>query len=142
MALANNTRDQLAKRLKQDLQLLAPEFTVAVSACADGNPSLTLSNAAGVQAYIAIKRRTYVGFNIVAELSASAAEGTPEHECWLDLNTGLGLVEVVKLTKAAAGIGCSSLKVLSSAAPADADLVDANVLADIPNDARVGYAGN
>lgn len=141
MALANNTRDQLAKRLKQDIQLLAPEFTVAAGATAAGDPTLTVSNAAGVQALIAIKRRTYVGFNIVAELSASAAEGTPEHECWLDLNSTLAIEESAKLIKAAAGIGCSSMKILAAAAPAEADLVEANVKADIPNDARVGYVG-
>lgn len=142
MALASNTKEQLAKRLKQDISLLAPELSVsALEVAADGQPKLEVTAGGTMVAVCAIKRRTYTGFNVVAELSESAAEGLPEHECWVSLSSSATLAQTAKLVKAAAGLGCSALKLISSAAPAEADLVDANVSVELPNDARVGFAG-
>lgn len=143
MALASNQKEQLAKRLKQDIEKLAPELSVsALQAGADGQPKLEVKKSDGsTLAVVAIRRRTYKGFNVVAELSESAAEGLPEHECWLCIKSTASMVETAKLVKAAAALGCSSLKLISDASPAEADLTEENVAAEMPNDARVGHVG-
>lgn len=142
MALASNTKEQLAKRLKQDIEKLAPELSVsALQVAADGQPKLEVKSGSTTIAVVAIKRRTYKGFNVVAELSESAAEGLPEHECWVALKSDATLAQTAKLVKASAALGCSALKLVTSAAPAEADLVEANVAVEMPNDARVGHVG-
>lgn len=142
MALASNTKEQLAKRLKQDLEKLAPELSVsALQMAADGQPKLEVKSGATTVAVCAIKRRTYKGFNVVAELSESAAEGLPEHECWVALKSDATLAQTAKLVKAASALGCSVTKLVSSSAPAEADLVDASVTVELPNDARNGQVG-
>lgn len=142
MALASNTKEQLAKRLKQDIEKLAPELSVsALQMAADGQPKLEVKDGATTLAVCAIKRRTYKGFNVVAELSESAAEGLPEHECWVALKSDASLAHTAKLVKAASALGCSVTKLVSSAAPAEADLVDASVTVELPNDARNGQVG-
>lgn len=143
MALASNQKDQLAKRVKQEIEKLAPELTVSsVQNGADGQPELTVKSAGTVIALLAVRRRTYKGFNIVAEISESAAEGLPEHELWLAVDDSNTLVQNAKLLKAAFALGCSGLKlIVTVAAPVEADLVEANVSAELPNDARNGFVG-
>jgi hypothetical protein len=142
VALASNTKEQLAKRLKQDIEKLAPELSVsALQMAADGQPKMEVKSGSTTLAVVAIKRRTYKGFNVVAELSESAAEGLPEHECWLVLKSDATLAQTAKLVKATAGLGCSVLKLVSSAAPAEIDLVDSSVTVELPNDARNGQVG-
>jgi hypothetical protein len=143
VALASNTKEQLAKRLKQDLEKLAPELSVsALQAAADGQPKLEVKDGATLLAICAIKRRTYKGFNVVAELSESAAEGLPEHECWVALKSSATVAQTAKLVKAASALGCSVLKLVSTAAaPVETDLVEASVTVELPNDARNGQVG-
>jgi hypothetical protein len=141
MALASNTKEQIAKRLKQDIEKLAPELTCAAKAAADGQPMIEIKDGATVVALAAIKRKSFNGFNIVAEISSSAGEGLPEHDAFLIVKDDQSLVRMAKLAKAAAGVGCASLKVAASAAPAEADMTDANTT-EIPNDARLGAVGN
>jgi hypothetical protein len=143
MALASNTKEQLAKRLKQDLQAAAPEMSVsALQAAADGQPLLEIRDASAVLIAIAqIKRKTYVGFNIVAELSASAAEGLPEHDLWLVIKNDQSQAVTAKLAAVAHRLGTASFKLCPSAAPAEADAVDANVALELGNDPRHGAVG-
>lgn len=143
MSLASNQKEQMAKRLKADLALLAPELAAASLQDSDSNPVIQLKDGSDVVALAAIKRRSFNGFNVVAELSASAGEGYPEHELWLAVIDTTTLARQTKLTKLCAEMGCSSMKlVVTEAAPALADLVDANVSLELPNSARLGSVGN
>jgi len=136
-------------RLIADMNMLAAgDLAAAPAYLSDGTPAATIKSAAGdTIALIALKRRTFAGagFNIVNDISASAGEGYPETECWVDMNsdnTKATLARHAKIFKLATAMGCSVMKVLSSAAPVEADLVDANVQAEIANDARLGQVGN
>jgi hypothetical protein len=136
MALKSNHTDQMAKRLEQDLKLLAPELSIKLKA--DG--LIEIKKAAAVLALAKLKRMSFDGFNIVAELSGSAGEGFPEHQAWLVIKNDATLGEIAKLVKAVAAAGAAELKVVESAAPAEADMVEANATS-IPNDARLGAVG-
>lgn len=140
MALASNTKDQIAKRLKQDLEKLCPELACAAKAAADGQPMIEVKDGSDVVALVAIKQKSFSGFNIVAEISSSAGEGMPEHDAWLVIKDDQSLTLAARLTKAVAGAGCASLKVVESSDPAEADLVEADAT-EIPNDARLGATG-
>ncbi len=138
--MRTNQREQMAKRLKQDLEKLAPEFSVAPSTY-NSEPLLSISDNTGVVALAWLKPRSFEGYNIVAELSSDAGQGYPETELWLDVINSTSLARMAKLVKAATHIGASSFKLLTSAAPATADLVDANVVEELPNDPRIGASG-
>lgn len=143
MALATNTRFQIAKRTKADIELREPTYSVRQSESAAGNPLLIINDGVADIAGILIEQRNYDGFNVVAELSASAAEGLPEHVMWLAIDSGQSTTVVARLVAAAKQIGTSSLKmVLNQAAPiTEAAFVDANVATEIVNDARNGASG-
>lgn len=142
MALQSNHKDLLAKRLKQELSLLAPELSAKTLADADSDPVIELKDGANVVALAAIKRRTFTGFNIVNEISASAGNGYPEHELWLAVKNDISFERLAKLTKATSSMGCSTWKFIKTvAAPALADITEANVSLEMPNDARVGHSG-
>jgi hypothetical protein len=145
MALANNHREQLMKRLKRDIQLSIPSLVVADSPLSSGDPGIMLSVAGVDVAHVAIKRKSFNGFQVVAELSNSAAEGLPEHDAFLQLDTnavGMDHNMSARIVHAVSKIGCASLKVIAStASPAPANAVDANVTAEIANDARLGAVG-
>jgi hypothetical protein len=143
MALATNTRYQLAKRTKADVELREPTYTVTQLETAAGDPLLIINDGSDDIAGILIEQRNFDGFNVVAELSASAAEGLPEHVMWLAVDSGSSTTIVARLTAAAKAIGTSSLKmVLNQAAPiVEADFIDANVATEIVNDARNGASG-
>jgi hypothetical protein len=126
MALASNMKRQLARKLTDDMTALNPAYTVAAQ------------DTAAMQ----IKRRAFIGFNIVAELSSSAGEGFPEHECWLVVKSTQDPLTVAQLMKAADLAGCSVVKFGEvTAAPALADLIDANIVAEIANNPRMGQTG-
>lgn len=143
MALASNHKDQLAKRLKADIQLREPTYSVDMGSMASGDPMLTVKNAAGsIIALVSVARRSFSGFNVVAELSNSAAEGLPEHVAFLLIDQAQTALVSTKLAMYVKNLGTSSVKLGFKAAPlVEADLVDANVSAEIPNDARYGAVG-
>lgn len=141
MSLASNTSDQLAKRLKADLQLRDASLTVDMSLNAAGEPLLTVKNGATVEACIALQRLSYNGFNIVAELSSSAAQGLPEHVCYLQILNSLGQLKAAKYGMFVKALGTAALKLSFNAAPGEANMTDANVAEQIANDARLGTAG-
>lgn len=144
MALASNQKQQMAKRLQADAKLLAPEYAASLIADANGNPVVQLqdpSNSNAIVALMGIAPRSFSGFNIVAEISASAAEGLPEHELTLAVKSTTAVDKMAKFTKLAASVATSSLKIVStSAAPALADLAAAPAL-EMPNDLRNGFTG-
>ena len=142
MALASNMKRQLARRLADDMVQLNPTYTVAQSDTAAGDPALLVSEAGVAIAAMQIKRRSFTGFNIVAELSSSAGEGFPEHECWLVMKSDAAPHKAASLMKAADLAGCSVVKIGEVvAAPALTDLIDANVVLEIANSARNGQTG-
>jgi hypothetical protein len=141
MSLASNTREQLAKRLKADLQLRDGSLTVDMGLNAAGDPLLTVKNGVTVEMVVAIPRRAYNGFNIVAELSSSAAEGLPEHICYAQILSTLSQLKTAKYAMWVKALGTSSMKLSFNAAPAEANMTDANVAEEISNDARVGAVG-
>lgn len=141
MALRSNATDQMAKRLKQDVQLLAPALTVSLAADANGNPYVQVSNGATSVAIIGLSRRHFQGYNIVAELSPSAGEGFPEHQAVLAVKSDTTPSTMALLTKAAMSAQASELAIVETvAAPVLADLAAA-ATAIIPNDARLGSVG-
>lgn len=141
MALASNTKEQLAKRLKADIELRDSSLTVVSDVSSAGDPVLTIKSGATVVGLCMISRRSFAGFNVVAELSSSAAEGLPEHVAFLlQLNTNSQLL-TAKLAMVVKQLGTSSVQLGFKAAPVIADLVAANVSEEIPNDSRVGAAG-
>jgi hypothetical protein len=146
MSLASNHRFQLMKRLKRDMELAAPEFALSDESVDSGaNPALRLKIAGTDVALIAIRRKSFNGFQVVAELSSSSAEGLPEHDMWVQVDTdaaGVTVAKAAKIASMAAKIGCASMKlVFSTAAPAEAQLIEANISEDIGNDARLGATG-
>lgn len=141
MALQSNTREQLAKRLSADLGLRFPEGSVALSAMTSGDPLITLTVSSVDVAVIAITRRTFNGFNVVAELSASAAEGLPEHISWLAVRTDQSQTMTARLAAAVKMLGTSSMKLIFQAAVNASVISDSNVTAEIVNDARLGAVG-
>jgi hypothetical protein len=145
MALANNQRFQLMKRFKRDLQIVGPEYFQSDDALANGDPALKLALSSGgpVVAYVAITRKTFNGFQVVAELSSSAAEGLPEHDMWLAIdNTAIDVLKMAKLSSFAHRIGAASLKIVSAGAPpTSASIAESNVSLELPNDPRIGASG-
>jgi len=140
MALASNTRDQLALRLRQNIERLAPEWAVSASH-ESGDPAIKVTEDSDTIAAIVIRRKSFVGLNIVAELSSSAAEGLPEHDVFLVIKDDLSPAKAAKLTKAATLLGCASLKVCEKAAPSASDAAESSVTAEIPNSADFGAVG-
>lgn len=138
MALKSNQTHQMAQRLQDDLKRLAPDLTSALS-----DNLITISDStSSVVAQILMQRRQFDGFNIAYELDSSAGQGFPEHQCYLAVISSMSLEHVVLLAKAVSAMGCSETNFIKTvAAPAPADLVDANVSAIIPNDARLGSIG-
>lgn len=137
MALKSNQTEQMAKKMQQTLQKLAPEFTIELA-----DVSVTVKSAGAVIALIKMSRRSFDGFNIAYELSTSAGQGFPEHECFFAFKSDQAMEACVKISKAVFNAGCSEVKFIKTAsAPVDADLVDANVSSVIPNDAFNGSIG-
>lgn len=142
MALRSNQTEQMSRRLKQDIQKLAPELTTASEQDASGNPIIAIKDGEDTVAIAKLKRRSFEGFNITLELDSSAGNGYPEHEMWLGMKDDTSLERCAKLVKACAAAGASELKIVKTAeAPTDEDLAEANVSATIPNDARLGSVG-
>lgn len=144
MALATNTRIQMMKRLKRDIQLSIPSLVITDSP-AGSEPGIMLSVAGVDVAHASIKPKTFNGFNVVAELSSSAAEGYPESELYLQIDTnavGMDYNMAAKIMHNASKLGCSLIKLIAStAAPDPANAIDSNVTAEIANDARLGAVG-
>lgn len=142
MSLRSNQTDQMAKILQQTLQKAAPEYSAISASDAAGNPMIRINDGTQDVALARLKRRTFEGFNITLELDASAGNGYPEHELWFALKNDQALAVCAKLTKAMATAGCSELKfITTAAAPVEADLIEANVIITLPNDARLGSVG-
>jgi hypothetical protein len=153
MALATNTRYQLAARLVADLQL-TNGMTVTQSQTLGnggnpgcpvaGDPLLTVFNSAGTKiALISVDQLTFNGFNVVAELSSSAAVGLPEHTIYLlensantQLDTSLLAATVKRMSTATIKFGFTAVGNLT-----EANLSDANIAYQLPNDARLGASG-
>jgi hypothetical protein len=134
------------ERLTRDLQLIAPEFTLVSDQLPDGSPALKIEDAsANIIAYVAINPLHFNGFQVVAELSSSAAEGLPEHRMWLAINTSQSAMnynEAAVLVQATARIGCAQLNlIVTTSALSSAIIADANITRVIPNDARLGASG-
>ena len=142
MPLANNQREQLAKRLEADIKLRHPDYVVTASQAATGEPVLGVNNGSADIAYFAVSKRTFDGFNVVAELSSSAAEGLPEHILWLAVDTGATQLENSRMMKLASDLGTSSIKLAFEATVDSSDVLDdAKVVDELPNDARNGASG-
>jgi hypothetical protein len=145
MSLPTNSRIQMMKRLKQDIQYSIPSLTITDSPLSTGEPGIMLSVSGTDVAHVAIKGRDFNGFNVVADLSSSAAVGFPESELFLQIDTnaaGMDYNMAAKIMHNVSKLGCSINKVIAStASPAAANAVDANVTAEIANDARLGAVG-
>ena len=142
MPLANNQRDQLGDRLEADIKLREPGFTVTRATGATGEPILLVDSGSGVDAAFCISKRTFSGFNVVAELSSSAAEGLPEHICWVAVDTGASQILSMKYMQMAVDAGCSSVKVAFEATIDSASVLDETlVAAELPANARTGASG-
>jgi hypothetical protein len=145
MARQSNQRNQLMSKFKRALSRLAPAYSLVDSSLSDGSPAIEIKSGSTVLMYAAIQQRSYSGFQVVAELSSSAAEGTPEHALLLaiDSDAGANTADVVALISAiAAKVGCSEFKVYTSTStPSSSILVDANLKQTIPNDPELGSVG-
>ena len=142
MPLANNQREQLVKRLEADIKLREPSFTVSREDAATGEVVLLVDSGSGVDAAFTISKRTFDGFNVVAELSSSAAEGLPEHIAWVAVDTGASQILSMKYMQMAVDAGASSVKVAFEATiDKDSVLDDALVAAELPANARTGASG-
>ena len=136
--LKSNETEQMIKRLQADLKLIAAELSVEKPQ----ENALVVKSGADVKAVIVMKRREFNGYNILNELSSEVGQGFPEHEAFVVFAADCTLVQIAKLVKATAAIGCSSMKVCQTAgAPSVADASDANLQAELGNDARLGAVG-
>jgi len=142
MPLANNQREQLGKRLKADIGLRKPDLVIDESVSANGEPIFVVSAGGNEEAAFAVSKIEFAGFNVVAELSSSAAEGLPEHITWLAIDTGATQLFAAEMMQLAVNLGTSSIK-LAFEATIDKDdvLDDAKVVAELPNSARLGASG-
>lgn len=149
MSLANNQRDQLAKRLKADVALREPTWTADISLCAGGavpaagDAFLTIKAAGTVIAVAAVARRTFNSFNVVAELSQSAAEGLPEHFVYILVDNGASQAVTSKLAILAKQLGTSSVAFgyVATGNLDEAHMTSAAISFEYGNDARLGASG-
>lgn len=148
MALASNTRYQLSNRLKADLLLRFPGYTVAQSIAAgtglvdSGDYLLALTNSsATIVALLAVSRRHYSGFNVVAELSSSAAEGLPEHIVYSLVLTTAGQLVTSQVMMTAAQMGASSIVFGFNATMTEVTMSATNMPNEYVNSARSGASG-
>lgn len=136
--LKSNETEQMAKRLQSDLKIIAAELSTEKPQ----ENALVIKSGADVKAVIVLKRREFNGFNILNELSSEVGQGFPEHEAFVVFKADCTLVQIAKIVKATAAIGCSSMKICqTAAAPSVADATDANLQAELSNDARLGAVG-
>jgi len=150
MALANNQRYQLAERLQADLQLTngmtvtSSQTTGTNYAGAVGDPLLLVADSAGTNvALIWITQRTFNAFNVVAELSQSAAVGLPEHICYQLTNSGGSQIDTTLVAAIVKRLGTSSVQYgfVAVGSLTEANLTLANVTFELPNDSRLGASG-
>jgi hypothetical protein len=136
--LKSNETEQMVKRLQADLKIIAAELSIEKPS----ENALVIKEGADAKAAIVLKRRTFEGFNILNELSSEVGQGFPEHEAYVVFKNDCSLAQIAKIVKASAAIGCSSMKICQvSTAPSAADAVDANLVAELANDARLGAVG-
>jgi len=142
MPLANNQREQLVKRLEADIKLREPSFTITKDFGSNGETILLIDSGSGVDAAFTVSKRTFEGFNVVAELSSSAAEGLPEHVAWVAVDTGATQILSMKYMQMAVDVGASSVKVAFEATiDKDSVLDETLVAAELPANARTGASG-
>lgn len=151
MALATNTRFQLADRLNADLSatngyVVSSSLTLGTGsggAPQANDPILTVSLAGTNQAAICISQRHFNSFNVVAELSSSAAEGLPEHVAYVLINSSATQVNTTLISAIAKRLGTSSVKFgyVSVGNLNENNMTDANVAFELPNDSRSGASG-
>lgn len=136
--LKSNETEQMIKHLQADLKLIAAEFSIEKPS----ENALVIKSGAEAKACIVLKRRSFSGFNILNELSSEVGQGFPEHEAFVVFKADASLAAIAKIVKATAAIGCSSMKICqTAAAPSEADASDANLVAELANDARLGAVG-
>lgn len=151
MALATNTKFQLADRLQADLQLAGYTVTKSITsgtgtggAPSAGDPFLLVANASATNvAAICISQRSFNGFNVVAELSSSAAVGLPEHVEYALINSAAAQIDCALVAAIGKRLGTSSMK-FGFVAVGNLDenhMTDANAAYELPNDARSGASG-
>jgi hypothetical protein len=151
MALATNTRFQLAERLQADLQLTNGYAVVSSLTAGTGSggapqandPFLMVSLGGTNKAAICISQRHYNSFNVVAELSSSAAEGLPEHVAYVLISTAASQTDTALIAAIVKRLGTSSVKFgfVAVGNLDEAHMTDAAVAYELPNDARLGASG-
>jgi len=149
MARQSNQKDQLTRRLKQMCKRFLSDYTVgdlALTGAGFAQQGVTVTSSGGVLlALLAVKQRSFSGFNVVAELSSSAGEGLPEHELWVCEDSdasGMTNIFLARLMAVASKLGCSSIKFIdSTSTPAESVLTEANVDVEIPNSDQLGAVG-
>jgi hypothetical protein len=154
MSLATNTRDQLVKRLARDIVLTIASASTQVSQCASADaviagesPAILVSIGGVAVAYIAFLAKAFNGFQVVAELSSSSANGLPETDLFVQFNQASAAYNVdilARLVYAAGRIGCATLNIINSASYETLDgsqILYANITTQIVNDSRAGGVG-
>lgn len=142
--MRSNQTDQMARRLQQFLAKQAPELTSTIGIAADGvSPLLTIKASGSTVALCRLNRRSFVGYNIVGELSSDMAQGFPEHECWLSIISAMAADRVSKLAIITAKVGCADFYLSQSATPAESDMATSsgNFLLNLSNSAELGSVG-
>jgi len=92
---------------------------------------------------VALEQRTYAGFNVVAELSSSAAAGLPEYIAYCAISSSLSQVLTAQISMEVKALGTSSMKQLFPASPTLVNVIDeTQVVAEFANDAVLGAVGN
>jgi len=136
--LKSNETEQMVKRLQADLKIIAADLSIEKPS----ENALVIKAGADVKCAVVLKRREFSGYNILNELSSEVGQGFPEHEAFVVFKADATLVQIAKIVKAVAAIGCSSMKICQVVtAPTVADATDANVQAELGNDARLGAVG-
>jgi hypothetical protein len=142
MALATNTLLQIQKKLQAILVARFPGYVVSPSVDANGNPALILNDGSADRAAMAIVQRSYNGFNVVAELSASAAVGLPETVIMLAIRSDATQVLTADIAMSVKEMGTSSMTFAFPAAATVAAAIDpAQQVQEWVNDAFLGASG-
>jgi hypothetical protein len=151
MSLATNTRIQLGERLQADLRLREPSWTISTAYALGttptgpnaGDPLISVVVSGSLVAEVALSAMQFNGFNVVAELSSSAAQGLPETVAYLLTDTTQSQLVTQKLGAYVKQLGTAALNVgfVASASINEAAFVPSNIAFTIVNDARSGAAG-
>jgi redox-regulated HSP33 family molecular chaperone len=146
MSLATNTRFQMAEKLRLNFykRFFSQGYQISeIGNATDGSVMVSISSAGTVIAACALKPFQFNGFQVVAELSASAAQGLPETQAYLAIATTQGQQFTAQVSMAVKEIGSAVVNQIFQSTVTPTNVVDDTLVAyQWGNDSILGASGN